>query len=554
MKRYLLSGLSILIVGAFLGPLSLGAEDPDYPGLLKGFQEGFKAKATVKERRQAVSSLAKAKDGRAVDVLLDTIGKQDKYAAKLRKEWQAEENAWQEKTTRLEKGVTERMNRARERGEDSVSVNEEEAEWLGASGREGKMVREKERIGGLYRGVLEEEGLSEFVYRSIAKVLNALEPADYDKAAAKAVNEAKASTGDRRIAFVKMFGYVKGEKATALLEFVTKDTSTEVIQVALESLGRQNSPRGIDILVARLEDPRWQVRASAITGLSYFKCPRAVDALIARAKKEEGVLVRNYFTALARIVQESVPGTVEAWESWWTQNKEELTQKWSSEPQGEPVIGEPPDIPVDTSLGSTSFYGITTNSKHIIFVVDVSGSMGENGGKNEQGKMRIDVARDELKKAVNSLSAENGDERGEANFNMVIFSTTVEVWKPGKMVDATKGAKEDAMKWIDEKIQPTNMTNIYDAMEQAFNIISATKESKNLTKGADTIYLMSDGAPNRGKFTDTTLILSEIKKLNATRKITIHTIAVGAGGGQGGADLPFMQAMASQNNGQCIAR
>ena len=37
-------------------------------------------------------------------------------------------------------------------------------------------------------------------------------------------------------------------------------------------------------------------------------------------------------------------------------------------------------------------------------------------------------------------------------------------------------------------------TNIFDAIEQAFNIISDTKESKNLDKGADTIFLMTDGA------------------------------------------------------------
>ena len=43
----------------------------------------------------------------------------------------------------------------------------------------------------------------------------------------------------------------------------------------------------------------------------------------------------------------------------------------------------------------------------------------EGGGKNEQGEPRIDVARKELKKAIQSLSATDEDERGEASFNIV---------------------------------------------------------------------------------------------------------------------------------------
>ena len=138
----------------------------------------------------------------------------------------------------------------------------------------------------------------------------------------------------------------------------------------------------MDLLIARIEDPRWQVRAAAIKGLSYYKDPRVMDALIAGAKKEAGDVQRKYFAAMARIVQEQIPGTVEAWESFWRENKEDFVQRWAKLPKNEPIEGEPPDIPIDTSLGSTSFYGIRTNSKHIIFVVDVSGSMGEQGGKN----------------------------------------------------------------------------------------------------------------------------------------------------------------------------
>ena len=474
---------------------------------------------------------------------------QEKFAGKLRKEWEAEEEAWTEKTERLEKGVEERRKRAMERGEDTISVNPEEAEWLGANGREGRMHAEKRRIQQLFKNVLEEEGLVDYMFRQVANVLNDLEGDELRKATTTAAGEANKAKKERKLRFIQMFAYVKGDKAVETLSKFAKDTNHEVVIHALEALGRQNQDSGIPILVAALDDSRWQVRAAAIEGLSFYHDATVVDALIEQAKKEEGVLQRHFFTALARIVQEQVPGTVEAWESWWKANKEDMIAKWENLPRNEPVIGDPPDIPVDTSLGSTSFYGIQTNSKHIIFVIDVSGSMGEGGGTNEQGLMRIDVARKELKNAINSLSATDEDERGDASFNIVVYATTVEVYKPGKMVRATMKNKEKAMEWIDEKVQATTFTNIFDAVEQAFNVISATSDSKNLKKGADTMFLMTDGFPNRGKFHDPELILHEVNEMNGVRKITIHTIGVGEGHNR-----PFLQQMAAQNNGQYISR
>jgi HEAT repeat protein len=526
------------------------AENPGWAEIQKSFQSDFKPKEkSLDERKKAIGALAKSEDGRAVKELLDALKKQDKHAKKMREEWAAEDAAWTEKTERLEKGVEERRKRAAERGEDSINVNQEEADWLGANNKEGKMMAEKARIEKLYKSVLGEEDLGAFMLRKVAQVINSVTGAEQDSAVGLFATEAQKADGERRMDFLKALGYVKGDRVTDLLEKMSKDTDSDTVQTALESIGRQNSERGITILSARLEDPRWQVRASAITGLTFYKDCRVVDALIAGAKREDGVLQRNYFVALSRIVQENVPGTVEAWDSWWAANREDMVEKWRQIATGEPVIEDPPDVPVDTNLGSTSFYGITTNSKHIIFVVDISGSMGEQGGKNDQGKMRIDVAREELKKAVNSLTATDEDDRGAATFNIVVFATYVEVYKTGKMIAATKKAKDDAMKWIDEKIQPTTATNIFDAVEQAFNVISASSDKKNLAKGADTMFLMSDGGPNRGRFVDPELILRAVKEMNATRKITIHTIGVGQGH-----NAPFMQTLAAQNGGQYISR
>jgi hypothetical protein len=548
------------------GP-SASAANPDWTAVAKTFGEQFKAKPGVplKQKRTAVNTLAKSNDGRAVELLLGVVEDQAKYSGRLRKEWAEGEAAWLEKTTRLEGRVEERRKAARARGETGITVDPEEAEWLGSDKNPNpKMLEVKRQLEAKYKGVVEEESLVDGIVRAIARVLNTLEGEEFDKAAAKASGAASSAKPDRKLTYIRNLGYAKGEKVLAYLESMTKDPSTEIVQTALEAIGRQNSERGADVLIAKLEDARWQVRASAITGLSFYRngavVGKVMDSLLERGRKEEGVLQRNFFVAMARIVQETVPATIEAWDSWWRENREAFIKKVSErEGNGLPVEEDPPDQMVETHKGSSSFYGITTNSKHIIYVVDVSGSMladsksgrmpAEGATEDPDAKKRIDIAREELKKALAGLSSTDADERGEATFNIVIFSTDVEVYEQGKMVEASKKKKDDAFEWIEKKVVADGNTNIYDALEQAFNIISATKEEKNLRKGADTIFLMTDGMPNRGKFMDQDLIISESKKLNATRKITIHTIGVGEGH-----DSTFLRNLAAANGGQYMGR
>jgi len=544
MNRLLLLLSALALLAVVIPATPAGAENPDYRDKVKEFKNGFKTKNPLKVRRGAVKVLAKSQDGRAVKELLKVVKSQEREAKKLRKEWVMEEEAWQEKTKKMEKNV--------DTGGGYV-IDSEEDQWLGLSDnwkRKPKMMSEKNRIAGLYKQVLEEEGLVGIIFKSVATLINSLEGEEQEKGLKDAASLAKRAKDDQAEHFIHLFAYVVGEPATNALIKFSEDTNPGIAMLALEGLGRQNSEKGLDVLVARLEDPRWQLRAAAIKGLSYFKDPRAMDALIAAAKKEEGVVQRKYFAAMARIVQENVPGTVEAWDSFWTENREDYIKRWERWPKGQPVEGEPPDIPIDTNLGSTSFYGIRTNSKHIIFVVDVSGSMSEeSAGKNEQDEAPIDVARKELKNAIQSLSATDEDERGAASFNIVIYSSEVTVYKDGKMITATKAAKEKAYKWIDEHVQPSGFTNIFDAVEQAFNIISEKKEKKNLAKGADTIFLMTDGQANRGKFFDPDLMLSEIKEMNKTRKITLHTIGVGPYHNR-----TLLSRLAAQNDGQYLQR
>ena len=550
--------IALTIIAAFVvalcpfAPQAAAEKNPEYGKLLKKYKDGFKTKNSLKERRKAVSILSKSKDPRGVFDLAKDLKKQEKHAGKKRKEWQKEEDAWKEKTERLEKGVEKRRQRAKERGEDSITVNQEESEWLGSNSNKGKMYAEKARIEKLYKKVLAEEDFGAYILRGMAKILNGLEGEEYAKAGKKLASLALAANKRMKPAYVQVLGYTKGDVVTTALEKIAKDTNPVIVMGALESLGRQNTPRGREILFQYLDDERWQIRSAAVQGLSFRQNADVVERLIKQAGKEEGSVKRRCFQALSVIVGEKVKATMEAWMSWWQANKADVIERWKRLPSdGLPIQEDLPVIAMDSeeNSGSTSFYGIKTDSKHIIFVVDVSGSMGPHPEGPEDQKVKIDTARTELLNALKSLSAADEDERGAASFNIVAFSTGVVVYKEGKMVTATLKNKKRAFKWIEEHVQPTSMTNIFDALDQAFNIISGSSDKKNMNKGADTIFLMTDGSPNRGKFHDPDVIVEEITRINQERKITIHTIGVGKGHHR-----PFLQALAAKNNGKYISR
>ncbi|MDF1660203.1 MAG: hypothetical protein P1V97_00425, partial [Planctomycetota bacterium] len=121
-----------------------------------------------------------------------------------------------------------------------------------------------------------------------------------------------------------------------------------------------------------------------------------------------------------------------------------------------------------------------------------------------------------------------------AYFNLIFFGTSFKAWQK-TIVKASNGIKSKAIQHT--KTAPgMGGTNIFDPLETALQ-----------DPNVDTIYLLSDGSPGSGKFTVPADILREIKKINATRRIDIHTISFGS-------DSKFLKDLAKQNGGDYIKR
>jgi Mg-chelatase subunit ChlD len=146
----------------------------------------------------------------------------------------------------------------------------------------------------------------------------------------------------------------------------------------------------------------------------------------------------------------------------------------------------------------------------VIFILDVSGSMSETLRSEyvgKTGKPRIDVAKQELATCIDSLEP-------QSLFNIIVFSSDVDTWLDG-VASFSKSTKDEAKKFVGA-LGAGGATNLYDSLKHAFS-----------DKDVDTIFVLSDGEPTAGEITDPTLIRDRVQQWNKTRRIVIHTIAVG---------------------------
>ncbi|MBV8879733.1 MAG: VWA domain-containing protein, partial [Planctomycetaceae bacterium] len=172
-------------------------------------------------------------------------------------------------------------------------------------------------------------------------------------------------------------------------------------------------------------------------------------------------------------------------------------------------------------------------------------------------KTRIDVAKKELINTLYVLSP-------KVHFNIIWYEAIPSPWRQ-ELVPATWLNKLEAILATD-KVVAGGGTNTWDALELGFRMIEAAQAKAvaidkkvnyaTATNGVDTMFLMTDGRPTVGRIVGTDDLISELKKVNRLRKVTIHTICVGdrAPGSSilDGPDPAFLKRVADQNNGDFV--
>ena len=192
------------------------------------------------------------------------------------------------------------------------------------------------------------------------------------------------------------------------------------------------------------------------------------------------------------------------WNQWYRNNKKGLQVK----PFNTDKEGRDPHY----------FYDIQDNAKHVVYVIDTSGSMGEGG--------RLWRVKQELLKSVWHLAL-------DARFNVVTFNSNCHIWQKSSL----RASWRNRMRWYEysQSIPPQGATNIMGAMDLALNVPEV-----------ESIYFLTDGMPTVG-LTNPQAIIDLVSELNFDKQYSARIHAVSF-------NLPqardFLTVMSQRNRGQ----
>jgi hypothetical protein len=345
-------------------------------------------------------------------------------------------------------------------------------------------------------------------------------------------------------------------KLFASLKKLQKDPDLGVRVGVARALGAFRHAEALELLGVCAKDGDWRVRAAVVRSVAQTRSPESVTLLIDMMGREEGRL-KDDINAVLKAFTGQDHGFADSWAKWWKDSGRQLPRE-AGEPAGQTDAER-------RAAELARFYGIPTRSQRICFIIDVSGSMTAEveqlkpkvvvtGSKETdipvEGKTRMEVAKNELKRAVSNLSPDK-------LFNVIFFNQAVRTWRPA-MEKATPDVREALRKDVDI-VAASGTTYTLGALREAF-LIAGVKAAggepdPKAGVGIDTIFLLSDGGPTDNKMEnsqpmDPEIILESVRQWNRDAGIVIHTIAVDTEP----VGTYFLKQLAAQNGGQFVER
>ena len=312
---------------------------------------------------------------------------------------------------------------------------------------------------------------------------------------------------------------MKSPEATAsLCDFATKKRSPSLLKIfCIEALTSREDPASAQALGAVLDDPRPEVLRAALKAIRLRRAGECVDGLLGLLERLERqpdeLILGDTRKALIEITGKWFD-SLEDWRKWWSYSKHEGQR---------PVTGGSKELLETAERGKAppKFFGTEIKSERIVFVIDVSGSM--------EGD-RLAKSKKQLMECISGL-------RPGSSFTVACYSNQVRIWQP-KLQPANQQNKDKAISFV-ETLRANGNTYTLEALLRAFD-----------TADADTIVLLSDGAPTQNKpngerWTEEE-ILNEVSGTNKGKQWQIHTFGFGAAGGE---LVKFMKDLAEANDG-----
>jgi hypothetical protein len=349
----------------------------------------------------------------------------------------------------------------------------------------------------------------------------------------------------------------------------SRDSDPETRCIALVSLSRVpgSNEKAVQGMLAGLRDGEPAARAAALRALRVIRHKQMVPALISflGTEKDEKLKI-DALQFLLVLTGKNMGLAAEDWQKWWEVSEEKF----------EFAKGDVKGVTASQSR-DLKYFGVEISSKRLGFLLDNSGSMreevdvylltpeqrkaqeksaggtrvpaggegreekdGKDGkeakdGKDEKGAgeekkksgpktraRKIEVLKKEMTRVVGELPR-------DTQINIVTFAASFKPWQE-TLQPLAGGGREKALAFVKD-MQTGPGTNVFDTLEFALR-----------DKRVDTLFLLTDGLPTSGRFTDKASILREVQALNRLRGVVINCIAFGE-------ESDFLKELAKQNRG-----
>ncbi len=324
------------------------------------------------------------------------------------------------------------------------------------------------------------------------------------------------------------------ELAPVLFGLVTVDGDRGVRIAAIRSGLEAVQDRAVPPLSIALAAGDPFVRRAAARVLAELATGPAVGLLVERLPEESGLPADEILSHLRSLSGESFGRNPAFWQAWW----KEMEPVWVG------PFARDRKRAREAAEERWKYFGLSLASNQVVFVIDTSASMERGVGfippdrsTINAGRVKIDVAKEELKSAIDGLEA-------DAWFTIIAYDTKTRTLSP-KLLQASGANKKSAKAWVG-KLEPNANTNPSSALADAFAL---TRPAGKPGDGAvaDTIVLLSDGDPTCGPIKYADEIADEVARLNADGLVLLHTIHLGHEDTTG-----FMERLAEENGGKFV--
>lgn len=379
-----------------------------------------------------------------------------------------------------------------------------------------------------------------------------------------------------RIWAVRAVGQMDDEPSLPQVIVIAREDDNPLVRVAaIESMvqiGDEQVEACLPALLEALEAEATAVQVAGVLALRELRHRDAIGPLITLWQEGEGLVLQHIYPTLLEITDLQFGADAAQWARWWERAQENF--QIPSEAQLEARREERAEtaalyVPKE---GSTSFAGIQTPSREVVFVIDVSGSMEDSVLEREKFRekghtrfAKMDILKRELIAAIEGLE-------DNVVFNVHAFASEVESWRDD-LRPANGLNKRSAVNFV-EDLEPiggaaaqarasaglsgsanvaAGRTNTYAALMAGLGVrdekvrLAVTRDTTaEVEEHGDTLFFFSDGLPTVGQLVDTDEILDAVREFNEFRRIAIHAVAIGD------FKKTWMRQLAEQNDGQFV--